>query len=283
MLGLTALLLAAEAVTGWLTHSLALLSDAAHMLTDTTALAISLVAIHLGRRPADPQRTFGYRRFEILAAAANALMLFGIAIFIFIEAWHRFVSPPDIKTGPMLVVAVLGLAINVAGIFVLRSDQGKNLNVHGAYLEVLSDALGSVGVIVAALVIRFTGWKPVDPILAVAIGLWVLPRTWRLLNRSLHILLEGTPEGVDLSAIQREFAALPDVSDVHDLHVWSLTSGEHSLTVHLTVTRPDLSRVRAAQDIARRHGIGHATIQLEDPGTIATETKVHRPLHPGGG
>jgi cobalt-zinc-cadmium efflux system protein len=278
MLGLTALLLVAEAITGWLVHSLALLSDAAHMLTDTTALAISLVAIHLGRRPADPKRTFGYRRFEILAAAANALMLFGIAIYIFVEAWQRFVSPPDIQTGPMLAVAVLGLVINLVGIFVLRAGQDESLNVHGAYLEVLSDALGSVGVIAAALVIRFTGWKPIDPILAVAIGLWVLPRTWRLLNRSLHILLEGAPEGVDLQAIQDELAALPHVQDVHDLHVWSLTSGEHSLSVHLAVAASDLSLVGAAREIACRHGIEHTTIQLEEPGFVHSEQHVHRPL-----
>lgn len=277
-LAFTGLFLVVEAITGFLTHSLALLSDAAHMLTDVTALALSLMAMHLARKPADPKRTFGYRRFEIVAAALNAGALLVIGAFILFEAYRRFEQPPHIKSIPMLVVAVLGLVVNLASMRVLHGGHETSLNVKGAYLEVLSDALGSVAVIIGAAVIHFTGWWPIDPILAVLIGLWVVPRSWKLLGQSVHILLEGTPEGLDLGELQRRLAELPGVSGVHDLHVWSLTSGVHSLSVHLVVRLPDLSLVRQAQQIAREYDIDHCTVQLEDEETLAGERDVHLPV-----
>ena len=192
-LALTGSFLIAEVIGGVLTGSLALISDAAHMLTDTAALAIALAAIRIARRPADRRRTYGYHRFEILAAAFNALLLFAVALYILVEAYRRFTSPPEIHSVGMLVVASIGLIVNLISIRLLSGGQSDSLNVKGAYLEVWSDLLGSIGVIVGAVVIQLTGWSWVDPLVAVAIGLWVLPRTWILLKDSLNILLEGVP------------------------------------------------------------------------------------------
>ena len=264
---LTSAFLIAEVVGGVVLNSLALLSDAAHMFTDVAALAIALAAIRIARRPADQRRTFGYHRFEILAAAFNALLLFGVAGYILFEAWQRWRQPEEVQTTGVLVVAALGLVVNLASMWLLRSGKDSSLNVKGAYLEVWSDMLGSIGVIVGALVIRITGWNWVDSVIAVAIGLWVLPRTWVLLKDTLNILLEGVPEGIDLAAVRRSLLSLPGVLGVHDLHVWAVTSGRTSLTVHL-VHAPDvaaptelLERARAV--LAAEHHVTHTTDQLE--------------------
>lgn len=274
---LTATYLVAEVVGGLLTGSLALLSDAAHMLTDVLALVIALIAISVGKRPADKRRTYGYRRFEILAAALNAVVLFLVAIYILYEAYRRFFEPPQIKSVGMLVVAVLGLVVNLVSALLLREGSGGSLNMKGAYLEVISDALGSVAVIAAAITIYLTGWWPIDPMLAVLIGFWVLPRTWKLLSESVNVLLEGVPHGFDLRGLHDALRALPGVRNVHDLHVWSITSGQNSMTVHLEVGvsdgKADLSVVQAAQKIAADRGIEHASIQLEPEGGI--EEHVH--------
>jgi cobalt-zinc-cadmium efflux system protein len=230
---LTTTFLIAEVVGGVLTNSLALISDAAHMFTDSAALAVSLVAIRIGRRAADSLRTFGYYRFEILAAAFNAALLFLVAMYILYEAYQRLNNPPEIQTGAMLVVATLGLFINLISMRLLTSDKDKSLNVKGAYLEVWSDMLGSVGVIVGAIIIRFTGWPWVDSAIAVLIGLWVLPRTWTLLKESMNVLLEGVPEGLNLVEISDTLAQINCVSSVHELHVWAITSGKASLTAHV--------------------------------------------------
>ena len=264
---LTSAFLIAEVVGGVVLNSLALLSDAAHMFTDVAALAIALAAIRIARRPADQRRTFGYHRFEILAAAFNALLLFGVAGYILFEAWQRWRQPEEVQTTGVLVVAALGLVVNLASMWMLRSGKDASLNVKGAYLEVWSDMLGSIGVIAGAIVIRITGWNWVDSVIAVAIGLWVLPRTWVLLKDTLNILLEGVPEGIDLAAVRRSLLGVPGVLGVHDLHVWAVTSGRPSLTVHL-VHAPDiaapadlLDRARAA--LAAEHHITHTTVQLE--------------------
>jgi len=264
-IGLTGSFMIAEVIGGILTHSLALLSDAAHMLTDVMALVIALVAIRIGRREADPQRTYGYRRFEVLAAAFNALALLGVAIYILVEAIERFINPPVVETSGMLILAVLGLAINLISMRVLAGGSDTSLNIKGAYLEVLSDMLGSVAVIIGAGIIYFTGWTRIDPILAVLIGLWVLPRTWTLLSSSLHILLEGSPEGMDVKKLLEDLHALPGVIDVHDLHVWSITSGQHSLTAHLQVNElpENDSLLRAACDVARSYNVTHTNFQIE--------------------
>lgn len=266
-LGLTSAFLIAEVVGGVVLNSLALLSDAAHMFTDVAALAIALAAIRIARRPADQRRTFGYHRFEILAAAFNALLLFGVAAYILFEAWQRWQQPEEVQTTGVLVVAALGLVVNLASMWMLRSGKDASLNVKGAYLEVWSDMLGSIGVIAGAIVIRVTGWNWVDSVIAVAIGLWVLPRTWVLLKDTLNILLEGVPEGIDMAAVRQSLLGLPGVLGVHDLHVWAVTSGRTSLTVHL-VHAPDvaaptelLERARAV--LAADHRITHTTVQLE--------------------
>lgn len=274
-LTLTASYLIAEVVGGLMTGSLALLSDAAHMLTDVMALIVALVAIRIGQRAPDPKRTFGYYRFEILAAAFNAAVLFLVAFYILFEAYRRFQEPLEIQSGGMLIVAVIGLIVNAVSMWILRSGSDSSLNMKGAYLEVWSDALGSVAVIVAALIIRYTGWWPVDPILAVLIGLWVLPRTWQLLGQSINVLLEGVPEGIELQKLHDALAALPGVREVHDLHVWSLTSGRNSMTVHLVAHLPSTSLVSEAQRIAREHDIEHASIQVEDAATAAAEEGAH--------
>ncbi|HCB2345614.1 TPA: cation transporter, partial [Klebsiella pneumoniae] len=232
-LALTGSFLLAEVAAGIVFNSLALLSDAAHMFTDAAALAIALAAVRVARRPADAKRTYGYYRFEILAAAFNALLLFGVAGYILYEGWQRLREPAQVQSSGMLVVAVLGLIVNLISMRMLQGGKDKSLNVKGAYLEVWSDMLGSIGVIGAALVIRFTGWVWVDAVVAVAIGLWVLPRTWLLLKESLNVLLEGVPDGIDMGALMASVQAVPGVTGLHDLHVWALTSGKVSMTAHI--------------------------------------------------
>ncbi|MDP3654442.1 MAG: cation diffusion facilitator family transporter [Rhodoferax sp.] len=263
---LTSTFLVAETVAGIVLNSLALLADAAHMFTDAAALAIALAAVRIARRPADARRTYGYHRFEILAAAFNALLLFGVAIYILYEAYQRFRTPGDVQTTGMLVVATLGLIINIISMRLLSSGKDSSLNMKGAYLEVWSDMLGSLGVIAAAVVIRFTGWVWVDTLVAAGIGLWVLPRTWILLKESLNILLEGTPQGLSLEEVTTAMRSIPGVTDVHDLHVWVLTSGKNSLTAHVVhaadVAPPDIiEKIKVL--VAKRFEVFHTTIQCE--------------------
>lgn len=265
-LGLTSIFLVAEVIAGIVFQSLALLADAAHMFTDVAALAIALAAVRIARRPADAKRTYGYHRFEILAAAFNAVLLFGVAIYILYEAYRRFSAPAEVQPTGMLVVAVLGLAVNLLSMRFLQSGKDSSLNVKGAYLEVWADMLGSIGVIVAALVIRFTGWAWVDTVVAVGIGLWVLPRTWVLLKESLNILLEGAPEGVDVDEVGRAILSVPGVTGVHDLHIWVLTSGKNSMTAHVVQTessRPETIRSGIQEVLAERFKVFHTTLQLE--------------------
>ena len=264
-LALTGTFLIAEVIGGIVTGSLALISDAAHMFTDAAALAIALAAIRIGKRAADAKRTFGYQRFEILAAAFNALLLFGVAIYILYEAYQRLKSPPAIESTGMLVIATLGLIVNIISMRLLTSGKDESLNIKGAYLEVWSDLLGSVGVIAGALIIRFTGWVWVDSAIAVLIGLWVLPRTWILLRDSVNILLEGVPDGMDLGAVRSALAAIPAVDSVHELHLWAMTSGKASLSVHLVSSKGnsrDVTRI-AAQMLEEKFKLMHTTIQVE--------------------
>ena len=276
-LALTSTYLAAEVVGGLVFGSLALLSDAAHMFTDAAAMAVALVAIRIGQRAADRRRTFGYYRFEILAAAFNAVVLFLVAIYILYEAYRRFFEPAEIQTGGMLIVALIGLVVNFISFSLLRAGSEESLNVKGAYLEVLADMLGSVAVIVGAIIIRLTGVAWVDPVLAALIGLWVLPRTWVLLSESLNILLEGVPKGFELARLSTELSALPGVREVHDLHVWAITSGQNSLSAHLVAAQPGPELLAAAQAVAERYNIDHATFQLEAE-TLQAEPAAHPPL-----
>ncbi|WP_296201001.1 cation diffusion facilitator family transporter [uncultured Hyphomicrobium sp.] len=265
-LALTGTFLVAEVIGGILTGSLALLSDAAHMMTDTAGLAIALAAVRIGARPADNRRTFGYKRFEILAAAFNALLLFGVAAYILYEGIKRFVEPSEIQSLPMLVIAALGLVVNLIAMRILDAGRTSSLNVKGAYLEVWSDMLGSVGVIAAALIIWFTGWTWVDPLVAIAIGFWVLPRTWVLFKETTNILLEGVPEGIDLDKLSARLASVPGVASIHDLHVWALTSGMPSLSAHLVLKDgfdPETTREAATEAMHEGFDIDHTTFQIE--------------------
>nr|WP_172687587.1 cation diffusion facilitator family transporter [Pseudomonas syringae]ARO44851.1 Cobalt-zinc-cadmium resistance protein CzcD [Pseudomonas syringae pv. actinidiae] len=260
----------AEVIGAWITGSLALLSDAAHMFTDSAALAISLLAFQIAKRPADRTRTFGYARFEILASALNAILLFFVAIYILYEAYQRLVSPAPIQSIGMLVIAILGLIVNLLSMRMLGAGSGESLNVKGAYLEVWSDMLGSLGVIIAALVIWFTGWAWVDSLVAAGIGLWVLPRTWTLLRESMNVLLEGVPNGIDLKEVESTILKVGGVVAVHDLHIWSVTSGKNVMSVHIVISESSLNGQEilseVTQVVSKGFEIGHCTIQLEHGG-----------------
>lgn len=266
-LGLTVVFLCAEVVGGLLTNSLALLSDAAHMGTDVIALAISLAAVRLARRPADARRTYGYARMEALGAMINGALLFLVAGYILWEAVGRFRAPPPVASGGMLAIAVLGLVVNLIAMRLLKAGSGENLNLRGAYLEVWADMLGSVGVIIGALLIEFTGFHLADPIVAVLIGLWVLPRTWMLLREAGHVLMQGVPAGLELEQVRAALLSHPGVDAVHDLHVWALGSRQPVLTAHVVLGAgaTDADRVRSAlaDELHARFGIGHATLQVE--------------------
>lgn len=267
--GLIAVFFVVEAITGVLTNSLALLGDAGHMFTDVLGLGMALAAIHVAdRTTGDRQRTFGLYRLEILAALANAMLLFGIALFILYEAVQRFSDPPEVAGIPLLVVALLGLAVNIVAWLLLRRGAGESINLEAAYLEVIADTLGSVAVVVAAIVLETTGFALIDPIFGVAIGAFVLPRTWRLGRRALRILLQAAPEDLDLDALAAELEQIDGVTDAHDLHVWTLTSGMEVASVHIRVdehadTHGVLDRAR---DLLRDTGhVEHATVQVDPP------------------
>ena len=269
VLGLTSTYLVAEVVGGILTGSLALLADAGHMLTDVFGLTMALIAIKLGERPASDRRTFGYYRTEILAALANAVILVVVAIYILYEAIRRFQDPPEVLGGWMLVVAVVGLAVNLVGIFILMRGAGESLNVRGAYLEVLGDTLGSVGVIVASVIIIFTGWYPADPIIGVGIGLFIIPRAYSLLKEAVNVLLEGAPKGLKLEEVRASLQGIPGVIRVHDLHAWTITSGMNAMSGHLVVE--DMGGggdilAQAQKVLHDEYDIEHTTIQLEPSG-----------------
>jgi cobalt-zinc-cadmium efflux system protein len=265
--GLIGVFFVVELVGGLATNSLALLSDAGHMFTDVLGLGMALAAIHAADRTTGGDRTtFGLYRLEILAALANAVLLFGVAIYILVEAVGRLRNPPEVPGIPMLVVAVLGLIVNLVAFRLLREGASESLNVEGAYLEVLADTLGSVGVIVAAVVLATTGFGLIDPIFGVAIGLFVLPRTWRLGQRALRILVQAAPPHIDPHDLERDLAALDGVAGVHDLHVWTLTSGMEVASVHLRLAgdADGHAVLDAARSLLRDdHDLDHATIQVE--------------------
>lgn len=266
---LTTAYLIAEVVGGLMTGSLALLADAGHMLTDVAGLGLALLAIKFAERPATPERTYGYYRVEILAALTNAVVLIGISLYILYEAWERFGNPPQVESGAMLVVAAIGLGINVAGIIILRKGSKDSLNMKGAYFEVLSDMLTSVGVIVAGVIMLTTGWYYADPLISAGIGLFILPRTWLLLREAVGILLEGTPSDVNPAAIRQAVGRLPGVSEMHDLHVWTLTSGVNAMSAHVVVHDSSMHAevLSAVHDvITQEFPIAHVTIQIENVG-----------------
>jgi cobalt-zinc-cadmium efflux system protein len=268
---LTGGFMVAEVAGGILSGSLALLADAGHMLTDAAALALSLAAFRASRRPETLKHSYGQHRFQVLAAFINGAALIGIALWIAIEAVQRLFAPQPIMGGTMLAVAVLGLLVNVAAFALLHGGDRDNLNMRGAALHVLGDMLGSAAAIVAAVVILWTGWTPIDPILSVLVALLVLKSAWMLLARSWHVLMEGTPEGFDLDALKAGLAQVPGVVDIHHVHLWMLTPDQPLMTLHATIT-PEAEHdaaLHALQGVLHdRFGIEHATIQVERVGCV---------------
>jgi len=265
---LTAGFMVIELAGGLLSGSLALLADAGHMLTDTMALALSAAAFYMAERPADVLRSYGYARFQILAAFVNGLSLLAIVAWIAIEAIQRFLNPVDVLGGTMLAVATAGLMVNVLSFLVLHAGDQDNLNIRGAVLHVAGDLLGSVAAIVAAIVILLTGWMPIDPLLSLFVALLILRSAWVLIGRSAHILLEGVPEGVDLSRLRDELVGRVDgVCDVHHVHVWGLTPEQRMLTMHVRLVDGEVDHTevvrRLKQVLDRDFGIRHSTIEIE--------------------
>jgi cobalt-zinc-cadmium efflux system protein len=281
VLAITASFMVVEATAGFLTGSLVLVADAGHMLADVAGLSLALGAIWLAQRPANRRKTYGYYRIEILAALVNAALLFAVSGYILFEAFRRLQEPLDVPGGPLLVVASIGLAVNLAGAWLLMGGARESMNVRGAFLEVLSDTLGSVGAIAAGVIVLTTGWRYADPLFAAAVALFILPRTWSLTKNALDVLLEGTPAGTDVSAIQAELLAVPGVAGLHDLHVWTVTSGFVAMSGHALVREAE-DRDRLLVDIRRllhdRFDINHVTIQIE---TAGLAEKLQQPCFPG--
>jgi cobalt-zinc-cadmium efflux system protein len=272
VLALTAGFMVVELVGGLISNSLALLADAGHMLSDVAAIALSIFALWFARRPATRHKSYGYHRFEILAAFVNGITLVVIALLILWQAYQRVLAPQPIEGGLMLGVASVGLGVNIAAAFLLHSSAGHSINVRGAYLHVLSDMLGSVGAIAAAIVILLTDWTPADPIISALVALLILGSSWRLVRESVDILLEAVPSHIDLAAVRSAIAEVDGVEEVHDLHVWTLTSGFLAMSGHAVIADP-----AKYKDILRgihnrmheRFGIDHVTVQVE-----------HRTLYP---
>jgi cobalt-zinc-cadmium efflux system protein len=266
---LTGTYLLAEVVGGIITGSLALLADAGHMFTDVAGVGLALYSIRLAQRPPTMARSYGYYRAEILAALANASVLIVVSLYILWEACKRFLEPPAVESGAMLVVAAIGLVVNLIGMWLLKGASSESLNMKGAYYEVLSDMLTSLGVIAASVIMLTTGWYYADPLVSAGIGLLILPRTWRLLQEAVGVLLEGTPTDVDVSALRVALASVPGVVAVHDLHVWSLTSGTNAMSVHLAhiADAAPASLLRDVHARVREFNVQHSTVQLELPAT----------------
>lgn len=271
-LALAAVYMVAELVGGFLANSLALLADAGHMLSDVGALALSLFALWMSQKPATPRRTYGYYRTEILAALANAATLIGISLFIFVEAYRRFQQPEAVAGLTVMWIAAGGLAVNVAGLFVLHGGKDDSLNLRGAWLHMLTDALGSVGAILGGLAVYAFGWRWADPAVSVAIAVLVLYSSWHLLRESVNVLLEGTPGHIDLEAVRGAMLQVDGVEEVHDLHVWTITSGMEAMSGHVVVG-DRVERRQSGEILSDLHcmlhdrfGLHHLTIQIEPRG-----------------
>ncbi|MFC7306106.1 cation diffusion facilitator family transporter [Streptomyces monticola] len=281
-IGISGFITVLQVVGGLLSGSLALLADAAHSLTDVIGVSLALGAITLAQRAPTPRRTFGFFRVEIFSAVLNALLLLGIFVWVVFSAVERFNKPVEVQGGLAFVIAVLGLLANLVGLWLLREAKDHSLNLRGAYLEVMGDALGSVAVIVGALIILFTGWQAADPIAAIVIGLLIVPRSWSLLKDAGHVLLEATPQDMDLAEVRRHLLDEPGVVDVHDLHAWTVTSGMPVLTAHVVVEAETLRAedqgrlLHRLQDCLGDHfDVAHSTLQLEPVGHQEGEGPLH--------
>jgi len=266
VLGLSGTYLIAEVVGGILTKSLALLADAAHMFTDVAGLFLSFIAIKIGERKANSKKTFGYFRTEILAAVINAVVLLAISIYVLFESWQRFMDPPKVQSGSMMLVAGIGLIVNIIGIIIIRKDSSESLNMKGAYFEVLSDGLTSIGVMIAGIIMLITDWYYADPLISAAIGLLIFPRTWKLLKEAINVLLESTPKDVDIEKLRNTLEQVDGVIEIHDLHVWSLTSGVNAMSSHVLVhSKMDTDMILAALNdrATKDFKLSHTTFQIE--------------------
>ncbi|MFE4248471.1 cation diffusion facilitator family transporter [Streptomyces sp. NPDC056910] len=280
-LGITLTVMVVEIVGGVLADSLALVADAAHMATDALGLGMALLAIHFANRPASEQRTFGFARAEILAALANCLLLLGVGGYVLVEAIQRFMEPAETQGGLTIVFGVIGLVANMISLSILVRGQKDSLNVRGAFLEVAADALGSVAVIISATIILATGWQAADPIASIAIGLMIVPRTVKLLQETLNVLLEAAPKSVDMAEVRAHIAGLPGVLDVHDLHAWTITSGMPVLSAHVVVSSEALNAIGHEKMLHELQGclgihfdVEHCTFQLEPVGHAEHEAKL---------
>ena len=274
---LTLSFMVVEIVAGLAANSVALLSDALHMGTDVLGLGMALAAVQLVTRPAPAHRTYGTYRLEVLAALANALLLFAVAAYILYEAIQRFQEPETVASGAMLVVATIGLGVNLVSFRLLTAGAKESLNVKGAFFEVLSDLLGSLGVIIAAIIVTVTGWPYADPLIGAGIGLFILPRTWRLAAQAVRILMEAAPPGLDVEQVRADVRGVPGVKDVHDLHIWTLTSGLDAASGHITSepTADPATVLTAVHDVlADRYAVAHATIQVEPDGFTHRPTSI---------
>ncbi len=277
---LTSVVMLVELAAGFWTGSLALLADAAHMLTDVAGLGLALFAIWIAHRPPTPAKTYGYYRAEILAALLNAVILFLVAGGILVEAWRRWRAPGDVLAGPMAVVAALGLGVNLLSAAALHRGAAESLNVRAAYLEVVSDALSSLAALLAAGVVLATGWTGADPLASALIALFIVPRTWGLLRQAVNVLLEGTPPHLELAKIEAAMCAVPGVRRVHDLHVWTLTSGREAMSAHVVVEDVGQSErlLEALHALLHaRFGIDHTTVQLETAPPAVLQIKAPGP------
>jgi cobalt-zinc-cadmium efflux system protein len=267
-----------ELVGGIASNSLALVADAMHLLTDVAGIGLTLVAIWFAARPGSRNRSYGLLRLEILAAVVNAMLLFAVSAFVLVEAWRRWNAPPEIASGLMLVVAVVGLLANAASLVVLRDAQRESLAMRGAYLEVMGDFVGSVAVIAAAIVISTTGWTQADALASAFIGLLILPRTWTLLKEAVDILLEASPKGIDLAEVRSHILEARGVADVHDLHAWTITSGVNVVSAHV-VLEPEADPPSVLDELcgclSGDFDIEHSTFQLETSDRRRLETAHH--------
>lgn len=265
---LTAVYMLAEAAGGWITGSLALLADAGHMLTDAAALALALIAAWFGSRPATSSKTFGYYRLEILAALINGVALVLISFLIFYEAYKRWAQPPEVRSGLMILIATGGLIINLICARLLHGDHHDDLNVRGARLHIIGDALGSVGAIVAGALMWLKGWYAADPLFSSLIGLLIVWSSWHLIREATNVLLEGTPAHINLAAVEEAILQTDGVTDVHDLHIWTITSGHEALSAHV-IHREAISQAELLKELRakllERFGVDHLTIQMETP------------------
>jgi len=277
-MALTGAFMVAEVLGGILSGSLALLADAGHMLTDVAALALAHAGIRFGQRPADPKRSYGYRRLEVLAAFVNGIVLLGLTAWIAVEAVQRFMVPVPILSTAMLVIATLGLLANIASFAILRGGEGS-VNIAGALAHVIGDLLGSVAAIVAALVILWTGWTPIDPLLSLFVAVLIVRSGWKIVSRAGHILLEGTPEGMDPAEIRAGLMGVAGVADAHHVHVWSLTSGSAVATLHLRLhagAQPGAVMLAVKRHLAESFGITHSTVEIDPEGHCADHAQDSR-------